>query len=332
MAQVAEQVKKTPMGGIGKRIAYYPGCSLEGAARAYDVSTRIVAKELGLELDYLEDYNCCGAMETKNVSFWGTILLNARNMSLAKRQGHSAIVAPCNGCSFSLQRAEYFLNTDKNVYDRINELLKEGGVDPLTDVPTTYHLLEWFYHEAGPEEVKRRTKKPLRGLKVANYYGCLYTRPHFYSRTYSHSAPDEEEQVRPHRRETADDDEHPYYMNALLEAAGATNVEYEPMHTQCCGGPHSLSDEQVSEKFVMMLLQTAKRNGADVIATECPLCHASLEMYRHRLMMKGVPDVDVPAVYFTQLLGIAFGYSANDVKLKDNLSDPIPVLKRLGLI
>jgi len=120
-------------------------------------------------------------------------------------------------------------------------------------------------------------------------------------------------------------------MNALLEAAGATSVDFEPMHTQCCGGPHSLSDEQVSEKFVMMILQTAKRNGADIIATECPLCHASLEMYRHRLMMKGVPDVDVPAAYFTQLLGLAFGYSADDVKLKDNLSDPLPVLKRLGL-
>ena len=326
---VAPQTRKVPMGGIGKRVAYYPGCSLEGAARAYDVSFRIVAKELGLELDYLEDYNCCGAMETKNVTFWGTMLLNARNMSLARRQGHSAIVAPCNGCSFALQRAEYFLETDKEVFERINSLLKEGGVDPLTEVPHTYHILEWLYHEAGPEKVKERTKKSLRGLKVASYYGCLYTRPHFYSRTYSHGGEVEE---RPRMRETADDDEHPYYMEALLEAAGATSVEFEPMHTQCCGGPHSLSDEQVSEKFVMMILQGAKRNGADIIATECPLCHASLEMYRHRLMMKGVPDVDVPAAYFTQLLGIAFGYSAGDVKLKDNLSDPILVLKRLGLV
>jgi heterodisulfide reductase subunit B len=318
------------MGVIGKRVAYYPGCSLEGAARAYDVSTRIVARELGLELDYLEDYNCCGAMESKNVTFMGTLLLNARNMSLARKQGHDVIVAPCNGCSFSLQRAEYFLQTDSKIFERVNALLKEGGVDPLDKIPETYHILEWFYHEAGPQKVKEKTKRPLRGLKVANYYGCLYTRPHFYARTYAHAGGQEEE-VRPRRRETADDDEHPYYMNALLEAAGATSVEFEPMHTQCCGGPHSLSDEQVSEKFVMMILQTAKRNGADIIATECPLCHASLEMYRHRLMMKGVPDVDVPAAYFTQLLGLAFGYSANDVKLKDNLSDPLPVLKRLGL-
>jgi len=323
------QVRKPPLGGIGKRVAYYPGCSLEGAARAYDVSFRLVAKELGLELDYIEDYNCCGAMETKNVTFWGTMLLNARNMSLARRQGHNVIVAPCNGCSFALQRSEYFLETDKSVLEKVNSLLREGGVDPLTEIPHTYHILEWLYHEAGPEKVKERTKKPLRGLKVANYYGCLYTRPHFYSRTYSHGGSVEE---RPRMRETADDDEHPYYMEALLEAAGATSVEVEPMHTQCCGGPHSLSDEQVSEKFVMMILQTAKRNGADIIATECPLCHASLEMYRHRLMMKGVPDVDVPAAYFTQLLGLAFGYSAGDVKLKDNLSDPIPVLKRLGLV
>ncbi len=319
-----------PMGGIGKRVAYYPGCSLEGAARAYDISAKIVAKELGLELDYLEDYNCCGAMETKNVSFWGTILLNARNMALAIRQGHNAIIAPCNGCSFSLQRAEYFLETYKDVLEKVNALLKEGGVDSLSEIPHTYHLLEWFYHEAGPEKVKEKTKKPLKDLKVANYYGCLYTRPHFYSRTYSHSGT--EEHSRPRMRETADDDEHPYYMNALLEAAGASSVEFEPMHTQCCGGPHSLSDEQVSERFVMIILQTAKKNGADIIATECPLCHASLEMYRHRLMMKGVPDVDVPAAYFTQLLGIAFGYSAGDVKLKDNLSDPIVVLRKLGLV
>ncbi len=315
---------------IGKRVAYYPGCSLEGASRAYDVSTRIVVKELGLELDYLEDYNCCGAMETKNVSFMGTLLLNARNMSLARQQGHKAIVAPCNGCSFSLQRAEYFLETQDGLLDKVNELLKEGGVEPLDEIPQTYHLLEWLYTEAGPEKVKERTKRPLKGLKVANYYGCLYTRPHFYSRTYSHKG-GEDERARPRRRITADDDEHPFYMNALLEAAGAQSVDFEPMHTQCCGGPHSLSDEEVSERFVKMILQTAKKNGAHIIATECPLCHASLEMYRYRLILKGEKDVDVPAAYFTQLLGIAFGYSASDVKLQDNLSDPLPVLRSLGL-
>ena len=134
------------MGVIGKRVAYYPGCSLEGAARAYDVSTKIVARELGLELDYLEDYNCCGAMESKNVTFMGTMLLNARNMSLARKQGHDVIVAPCNGCSFSLQRAEYFLQTDRKVFERVNSLLREGGVDPLDKIPETYHILEWFYH------------------------------------------------------------------------------------------------------------------------------------------------------------------------------------------
>lgn len=320
------------MGVIGKRVAYYPGCSLEGAARAYDVSTRIVAKELGLELDYLQDYNCCGAMESKNVTFMGTMLLNARNMSLAKQQGHDVIVAPCNGCSFSLQRAWYFLTTDQSVFSKVNSLLQEGNVKPLDSVPETYHILEWIYTEAGPEEVKKKTKKPLKGLKVANYYGCLYTRPHFYSRTYAHAGGQDLDKDRPMRRATADDDEHPFFQNELLEAAGATSVSFEPMHTQCCGGPHSLSDEEVSEKFVMMILQNAKRNGADIIATECPLCHASVEMYRHRLMLKGVPDVDVPAAYFTQLLGLAFGKSANDVKLKDNLSDPLPVLKRLNLV
>jgi len=318
------------MGIIGKRVAYYPGCSLEGASRAYDVSTRIVAKELGLELDYLEDYNCCGAMESKNVTFMGTMLLNARNMSLALKKGHKVIVAPCNGCSFSLQRAEYFLETDKKVFERVNELLKEGDVDPLEDIPHTYHLLEWLYNEAGPQKVRERTVKPLKGLKVANYYGCLYTRPHFYARTYAHAGGSGEE--RPRKRETADDDEHPFYMNELLEAAGAESVYFEPMHTQCCGGPHSLSDEEVSKKFVMMILQTAKRNGANIIATECPLCHASLEMYRYRLMLEGAEDVDVPAAYFTQLLGLAFGYSADEVKLKDNLSDPIPVLRGLGIV
>jgi len=324
-------LRKPPMGGIGKKVAYYPGCSLEGAARAYDASVRLVAKELELELDYIEDFNCCGAMETKNVSFWGTLLLNARNMSLARSMGHSAIVAPCNGCSFSLQRAEFFLETDSKALEKVNQLLQEAGEKPLDSVPQTYHVLEWFYHEAGPQKVKEKTKKPLTGLKVANYYGCLYTRPHFYARTYPHAAPPEEERARPRKRETADDDEHPYYMDALLEAAGAKSVEIEPMHTQCCGGPHSLSDEEVSEEFVKMILQSAKRNGADVIATECPLCHASLEMYRHRLLLKGEKDVDVPAAYFTQLLGLAFGYSAGDVKLKDNLSDPLPVLRRLGL-
>ncbi len=268
-------------------------------------------------------------METKNVTFWGTILLNARNMSLARKQGHSAIIAPCNGCSFSLQRAEYFLETDKEILEKVNRLLEEAGVDPLREIPHTYHLLEWIYHEAGPERVKERTKKPLKGLRIASYYGCLYTRPHFYARTYAHGA---EQESRNRMRETADDDERPYYMEALLEAAGAESVEIEPMHTQCCGGPHSLSDEQVSEKFVQMILQTAKEKGADIIATECPLCHASLEMYRHRLLMKGVSNADTPAAYFTQLLGLAFGYSVSDVKLKDNLSDPLPTLKRLGIV
>ncbi|NPB06570.1 MAG: disulfide reductase [Aquificae bacterium] len=304
-------MRKPPRKGkIGKKVAYFKGCALEGPARDYDASARLVAKALGLELDQLEDFNCCGSLHVKNLSFKASLLLGARNFSVARAQGHGALVAPCNGCSFALKRAERLLS-DEGKLSELNRLLEEAGERPVDELPQAHHLLEWLYNEAGPEEVKKNAVRPLKGLKVACYYGCLYGMPRVFSGAYPHASKEEELAV-PYGRETADDDEHPYYMDALLEAAGAETVELGPYATSCCGSYFSLVEPELARSMALKVLKEAHARGARLLAVACPACKLSLEtaLARHE-------DLKLSVVYFTQLLALAFGHPPGSLGLTE---------------
>ncbi|MDD9877068.1 MAG: CoB--CoM heterodisulfide reductase iron-sulfur subunit B family protein [Magnetovibrio sp.] len=302
-----------------KPVAYYPGCALEGSGHSYDRSTRAVGKALGLDLVEVKDWNCCGAMEVKNIDPKLQTYLSSRVMSIASDDmGFDQVMAPCNGCYHNLKKAEYDLANDADsvaVTERLSEkaghaTYKAGGIE-------TIHALDWIKDKIGEDGLQSRIKKSLNAVKIANYYGCMYTRPR-------HIFP--EKDAGPGSESTSQ----PHFMDDLLAAAGAEIVEY-PLKTACCGGAHTLSDSDTSTKLVINLLRAAEAAGADVIATECPTCHSGLEMHQVRAEKRFGVETSVKIVYFTQLLGLALGLSAREVGLHENISDSLGFFKEKGL-
>jgi heterodisulfide reductase subunit B len=302
-----------------RRVAYYPGCALEGTGHAYNQSTKAVGKALGLALDEVDDWNCCGAMEVKNVDPKIQTYLSSRVMSIAANQMKAAVVmAPCNGCYHNLKKAEYDLAHDPTSREVVERLSGKAGHAPYrAGTLETIHALDWIKMGVGEEELKRRVRNSLKGLKVANYYGCMYTRPR-------HIFPEKDQG--PGTESTSK----PHFMDDLLAAAGAQNVEF-PLKTACCGGAHTLSDSDTSTRLVLNILRAAEAAGADVIATECPTCHSGLEMHQVRAEKVLGEKTTARMLYFTQLLGIALGVSPRRLGVHENVSDGLALLREKGI-
>jgi len=299
-----------------RRVAYYPGCALEGSGHGYNRSTKEVGKALGLELDEVKNWNCCGAMEVKNIDPKLQTYLSSRVMSIAANEmGADVVMAPCNGCYHNLKKAEHELAHDagsREVVERISQ--KAGHAAYRAGRVETIHALDWIKHGIGEDGLKRRVRNSLKGLKVANYYGCMYTRPR-------HIFPEKDQG--PGTESTSK----PHFMDDLLAAAGAENVEF-PLKTACCGGAHTLSDSDTSTKLVLNILRAAEAAGADVIATECPTCHSGLEMHQLRAEKVFGQKTTVKMLYFTQLLGLALGLSPRKVGVHENVSESLELLKQ----
>ncbi len=302
-----------------RRVAYYPGCALEGTGHPYNRSTKAVGKALGLDLVEVENWNCCGAMEVKNIDPKVQTYLSSRVMSIAANQMRMDVVmAPCNGCYHNLKKAEHDLAHDPAsaaVVDRLST--KAGHPTYQPGQVESIHALEWIKGAIGEDGLRERVKGGLKGLRIANYYGCMYTRPRNIF-PEKDAGPGSESTSKPH------------FMDDLLAAAGAVNVEF-PLKTACCGGAHTLSDSDLSTKLVLNILNAAEAAGAEIIATECPTCHSGLEMHQIRAEKRFQRKTRVKIVYFTQLLGLALGLSARQVGLHENVSESRELLAGKGL-
>ena len=302
-----------------KKVAYYPGCALEGTGHAYNRSTKAIGKELGLELVEVKNWNCCGAMEVKNIDPKIQTYLSSRVMSIAANEmGYDTVMAPCNGCYHNLKKAEYDLENDKESVEVVDRLSTKAGHETYeAGQVETIHALDWIKDTIGEDGLRQRVKNSLKGIRIANYYGCMYTRPrHIFPE--KDQGPESESTSKPH------------FMDDLLEAAGAENVDF-PLKTACCGGAHTLSDSDTSTKLVANILMAAEAAGAEVIATECPTCHSGLEMHQIRAEKTLGLKTSVKIIYFTQLLGMAMGLKPKAVGLHENVSDSFAFVKEKGL-
>lgn len=313
MVDITERARKL------REVAYYPGCALEGSGNGYDVSTRAIAYELGLKLRDVKDWNCCGAMEVKNVDPKIQTYLSSRVLSQAVNKNRNTVVmAPCNGCYHNLKKAEYDLAHDAESKAVVGQLSQKAG--HATYQPgqaETIHALDWIKDTIGEEGLRQRTKGRLAGMKIANYYGCMYVRPrHIFPE--KDKGPGSESTSKPH------------FMDDLLAAAGAENVEF-PLKTACCGGAHTLSDSDTSTKLVLNILQAAEASGAEVIATECPTCHSGLEMHQIRAEKRYGKKTTVRILYFTQLLGLALGIKPRKLGIQQNISNSLDFIHEKGL-
>ncbi len=301
------------------KVAYYPGCALEGSGGPYDRSTRALVSSLGMEMETVQDWNCCGAMEVKNVHPMLQTYMSARVMAIASEQmGFDTVMAPCNGCYHNLKKAEYELATSKESLDTLQDLAKKSDDPVYKGDVRTVHLLEWLMEDMGVDGIKQKISKSLNGIKVANYYGCMYTRPRQIF-PEKDQGPGSESSYKPH------------FMDDLLGAAGAVNVDF-PLKTACCGGAHTLSDADTSTQLVLNIIQAAEDAGAEVIATECPTCHSGLEMHQVRAETEFGIKTNVKILYFTQLLGLAMGLSARKLGVHENVSDSLDFLHEKGVV
>ena len=302
-----------------EKVAYYPGCALEGSGHAYNRSTKAVGKKLGLDLVEVKNWNCCGAMEVKNIDPKLQTYLSSRVMSIAAHDmGFDTVMAPCNGCYHNLKKAEHDLAKDpasREVVARLSdkaghETYEAGGIE-------TIHALDWIKGAIGEDGIRARVKNSLKGLKIANYYGCMYTRPR-------HIFPEKDQGG------DSESTSAPHFMDDILAAAGAEIVPFA-LKTACCGGAHTLSDSDTSTKLVLNILKAAELAGADVIATECPTCHSGLEMHQIRAETVFGERTGVKILYFTQLLGLALGLTPRKVGVQENVSDSMALLKEKEL-
>jgi heterodisulfide reductase subunit B len=282
------------------KYAYYPGCSLESTARMYDLSVREVCAHLGIALTELFDWNCCGASSGHNTDRRLARALAGRNLAIAEKTGMDVAVA-CPACYLQLRTAHREMNDDEAKREELAQLLDM----PYAAKSDVRHLLDIIYHDIGPEELKKKVQKPLKGLKLACYYGCYL--------------------VRPPAVVGFDDPENPTTMDSLLEAMGA-GVKDWCGKVDCCGGGLSLSKRKVATRLVSELADMARSAGVEALVTACPLCHSNLEMRQ-----SNEKESKLPIFYFTELMGLAMGIAEARSWLRKHLISPLRLLARYGL-
>jgi heterodisulfide reductase subunit B len=273
------------------KLAYFPGCSLKGLGRAYEESLLPVMRHLGVELEEIDDWNCCGATAYMAIGESEACVLAARNLALAQQTGNAHLLAPCAACYLVLNKTQHYFRDYPAMKSTIDRALGAVGLTYRGEMPVR-HPLDVLLNDVGLDAIKARVVHPLEGLKVAPYYGCQIVRPYA----------------------TFDDQDNPVAMDRLIEALGATVVRY-PLKTKCCGGSLTGTVPKAGIRMVYILLNEARKRGADCIATVCPLCQFNLDGY-HAQVAEAYGRTEIPTVYFSQLMGLAFGLPEADLGLR----------------
>jgi heterodisulfide reductase subunit B len=282
------------MAPLKNRIGLYPGCSLDTSAKAYESSLTAVLRELGVEREVLNDWNCCGASSAHALDSKLHLALNLRNLSLAEHQGLSDVLAPCAACYHRLASAERELAENEAVR---TELCAETGCSFGNKVRVR-NVLDYLRNDIGLGRIRSAVRHPLEGLRAVSYYGCLNTR-----------VP---------RGECFDDRNNPTAMDKVVEALGAEAVDWS-RKTECCGASLFVTASKVSEKLVAAILQEAVQRGADCIVVACPMCFNNLDTRQEEIRQAFSIARPLPVVYVTQLMGLAFGMTARQVGLHQSV-------------
>ena len=262
---------------------YFPGCSLHGIAQDYAKSLHAIGRPLGLVLRELEGWNCCGATAARSLDDSLALFLAARNLALAQAKGQQLLV-PCNLCFSNLATATRALG-DENARRSVGPALRSCGLTYDGQV-TVVHPLQAVVADVGLKRIKSQVARPLTGLKVVSYYGCLLTRPRAVALPESDCSP--------------------RWLDQMATAVGATPLPFSAK-TRCCGGPLLTTHPEAARLAAKPLLDEARDLGAQCIAVTCPQCHLVLAGTQRAIQRRHGVKYGIPVVYFTQLLGLALG-------------------------
>ncbi|WP_319543896.1 CoB--CoM heterodisulfide reductase iron-sulfur subunit B family protein [uncultured Pseudodesulfovibrio sp.] len=275
------------------KYAYYPGCSLTESAAEFDVSTRAVMYHLGVELVEIPDWTCCGASAAEPVSKLMNYALPARNLAITEKElAGIDVIAPCSACYLNLLKVNREVVGDRSLHGKVNEVLAASGLMYSGKVAVR-HILDVFINDVGAKVIEQKVTNNLKGMRIAPYYGCQILRPY----------------------PVFDDPKNPMSMHRVLKALGADVHEWDHGNT-CCGASLMMGHRAVAMQSVTAILSDAE--GADAIATVCPLCQMNLEAYQSQAKKLGAKPI--PILYLTQLMGEAFGLEDGAIQFEKNLT------------
>ena len=270
------------------KYAYYPGCSLHSTGSEYDVSFRAVCDKLGIGIEELKGWICCGTSPAHCTSKLLSLALPFENLCLAEQMGMNDVVAPCAACFARLKTAQYEAAEDPEVAGQISEALEK----PLPKSINVLSPLEIF---CNGHDISQAVTRQLSELKVVCYYGCLLTRP---SKVMQF-----------------DECEYPMAMDEILRSVGITTLDWS-YKTECCGGALAMTRTDVVLKLTRDILEEAKAVGANAIAVGCPLCHVNLDTRQEEVEKEHGVKYGLPVFYFTQLMALAFGVPSDKLGLQ----------------
>lgn len=290
----------------------YPGCSMERSARPYLDSTMAIREDLTLEFEEVKDWNCCGATEYMSVARVPAYALIGRNLALASQQvdGTNTLVAGCSACYLNLAKTDSYMREDAKLNALVNEALAAGQLSYEPGAVKVRHLLDIVYNDVGLDAVREKVVRPLTGLRVAPYYGCMIVRPDPDGRF--------------------DDPEYPQGMDELLKVLGAEVVDY-PLKTHCCGGHMTQISESTAFELIRRLIYAADQYRADLMVTLCPMCQLNLDAFQGDVNNHFGTKYHMPVLYFTQLIGLAFGHEPEELGIGREFIDSTEALAKIGV-
>lgn len=288
-------------------VAYYPGCTLHASSEMYDVQSKLVFKNLGIDLREIEDWNCCGATSASKTDEFLAVALPARNLGIADASGYSEMFIPCSSCLSRTLVSQKTLADNPALKDRINSELKKK-VQGKTRIVS---ILEMLVPMAESGEIAKKTKVKLEGLKPACYYGCLLTRF-------------------PSDIAVPDNVENPQGMETVCRAVGAEPVEWG-YKTDCCGASASVNDTDVALNLMSKITRDAVARGANCFVTTCPMCQLNMDAYQDRVAERYGIGARLPVYFITELLGVAMGMSPSKLQIDRHFVEATGLLKELKL-
>jgi heterodisulfide reductase subunit B len=272
------------------KYAFFPGCSLESTAWDYDRSTRAVCRALGIELEEIPGWVCCGSTPGHATSPSLSIALPVFNLQRA-RELQAPVLTACASCYARLRTANHEVRNDANQRQRAERITRE----PYDGSVEVHHVLDVLVNHLGVKAIRAAVRRPLAGLRVACYYGCLL--------------------VRPAEVVAFDAAEHPTAMDRLVAALGAEPIDW-PLRTECCGASLSMTQSGVVSRLSYKLVDMARQAGAQCIAVACPLCQVNLDLRQADARKAHGELLETPALYVTQLLGLALGLTPKELGLR----------------
>jgi heterodisulfide reductase subunit B len=300
-----------------EKVAYYPGCALKDRSSHLDRSARDSALGLGFELEEIDPWTCCGAVPPVSRERVMNLVAPSRILRTVQESGRDVLITVCDFCYNTLKRTNFSIHDDPMIRRRVNAFLADDRSGSTgTDGGGTYdgnvrvlHLLEYIRDAVGFGNIPGRLTRPLRGLKLAAYYGCVM--------------------LRPLREIQLDNPEDPSIIDDLITAVGAEAVRY-PYRTECCGSYLSVSNPDASARLCHSILSSARDHGAEALIVSCPLCFHNLDSRQKAIMEMQSGFKPLPVLYFTQLLSMALGNGPERQGFGKHAVDVTPLLERIG--